>query len=73
MMTPVGLGLPTLTLHFSSDPAAWNPPADPRHLVARAEELHCIGCRLNDCPYDLECMSLLTPPKIRAYLLHLAS
>lgn len=60
----VALGVPTLTLHFSSDPRAWNPPNDPRHPTLRADELHCIGCRLKECPYNLECMSLLTPERV---------
>lgn len=53
----VGLGVPTVTVHFSSDPAAWNPPS-PRHLVARREDLPCIGCRSSSCRYNLECMEL---------------
>jgi ADP-heptose:LPS heptosyltransferase len=52
----VARGVPTVTIHGSSDPAAWNPPFPERHPVARLESLHCIGCRLNDCPYNLECM-----------------
>lgn len=53
----VALGIPTVTVHASSDPASWNPP-HPRHVVVRRDELPCIGCRLNFCPYDLECMQL---------------
>ncbi|MBI4425598.1 MAG: glycosyltransferase family 9 protein [Elusimicrobia bacterium] len=56
----VACGVPTVTIHGSSDPASWNPP-DPRHLVVRLEELHCIGCALNECPYGLECMTGLSP------------
>lgn len=60
----VALGVPTLTLHGSSDPAAWNPPGLPLHRVIRLEELFCIGCRRNDCPYDLECMRRLPAEQV---------
>lgn len=53
----VGLGVPTVTVHQSSDPASWNPP-HPRHLAVRRGDLPCIGCGLNDCPYNLECREL---------------
>ena len=42
-------GVPTLTIHGSSD------------RVVRLDDLHCIGCRLNECPYALECMRELSP------------
>ena len=57
----VAAGVPTLTIHGSSDPRSWNPPSDPRFGVVRREELFCIGCRRNDCPYDLECLKDLAP------------
>lgn len=53
----VALGVPTVTVHGSSDPKSWNPP-HPRHVVARRDELPCIGCGLNSCPTQLECMDL---------------
>lgn len=53
----VGLGVATVTVHQSSDPASWNPP-HPRHLTVRRADLPCIGCGLNDCPYNLECRDL---------------
>lgn len=62
----VALGRPTVTIHGSSDPAAWNPPHAPLHAVARKDDLHCIGCRLNDCPYQLECMTQLAPETVAA-------
>ncbi|MFA6318728.1 MAG: glycosyltransferase family 9 protein, partial [Elusimicrobiota bacterium] len=34
----VSLGVPTVTVHGSSDPASWTPP-DPRHLAVRREDL----------------------------------
>jgi ADP-heptose:LPS heptosyltransferase len=59
------LGVPTLTIHGSSDPASWTPP-HPSHLAVRLEQLHCIGCQLNDCPYGLECMKQLSPETVCA-------
>lgn len=57
------LGVPTVAVHGSSDPASWNPP-HPRHLVVRREELSCIGCGLNACPYHLECLEDLPPERV---------
>lgn len=61
----VALGIPTVTIHGSSDPDSWNPP-DPRHLVVRLSpvELPCIGCGLNRCPYELQCMRDLPPERV---------
>lgn len=59
----VALGIPTVTIHGSSDPVAWNPP-HPNHPFVRLEELPCIGCRSNDCPYNLECMTQLPAERV---------
>lgn len=61
----VGMGVPTVTVHGSSDPAAWT-PAHPEHKAVRLHELHCIGCRLNDCPYGLECLRQLPAERVLA-------
>ncbi|MDE2038490.1 MAG: glycosyltransferase family 9 protein [Elusimicrobia bacterium] len=61
----VALGLPTVTVHGSSDPAAWNPPGD-KHLVVRRESLPCIGCRGNTCPTELECLEGLPASEVLA-------
>lgn len=61
----VGVGTPTVTIHGSSDPRAWT-PAHPRHKAVRLDELHCIGCRLNECPYELECLEQLPPERVLA-------
>jgi ADP-heptose:LPS heptosyltransferase len=61
----VALGVPTVTIHGSSDPISWN-PADPKHLVVRLDDLFCIGCGLNRCPYKLECMTQLPPERVFA-------
>jgi ADP-heptose:LPS heptosyltransferase len=59
----VALGVATLTIHASSDPISWNPP-HPRHQIVRLEELFCIGCGLNCCPYQLECVNELKPERV---------
>lgn len=61
----VALGVPTLTVHGSSDPASWTPP-HPDHAAVRLEELDCIACRLNVCPRHLECMERLSPKRVLA-------
>lgn len=59
----LALGVPTVTIHGSSDPASWT-PVHPDHLAVRLDELHCIGCRSNDCPYNLECMRQLPAERV---------
>lgn len=59
----LALGVPTVTIHGSSDPASWT-PNHPDHLFARLDELPCIGCRSNDCPYNLECMRQLPAERV---------
>ncbi len=61
----VALDVPTLTIHSSSDPKAWTPLTE-RHRAIRRDELHCIGCMKNECPYDLECVKELTPERVFA-------
>ncbi|OGR58073.1 MAG: hypothetical protein A2X36_16240 [Elusimicrobia bacterium GWA2_69_24] len=62
----VALSVPTLTIHSSSDPRAWTPPGIPLHAFIRKEDLHCIGCRLNECPYALECLRDLPAAEVFA-------
>jgi ADP-heptose:LPS heptosyltransferase len=59
----LALGVPTVTIHGSSDPVSWT-PVHPDHRFVRLEELHCIGCRSNDCPYNLECMRQLPAERV---------
>ncbi|MBI3288909.1 MAG: glycosyltransferase family 9 protein [Elusimicrobia bacterium] len=59
----VALGVPTVTIHSESDPMSWT-PVHPDHLFVRLDELHCIGCRLNDCPYNLECLRQLPAERV---------
>ncbi|MEQ1919785.1 MAG: glycosyltransferase family 9 protein, partial [Elusimicrobiota bacterium] len=59
----LALGVPTVTIHGSSDPVAWT-PVHPDHRFVRLEELPCIGCRSNDCAYNLECMRQLPAERV---------
>ncbi len=59
----LALGVPTVTIHGSSDPAAWT-PVHPDHLSIRLDELACIGCRSNECRFALECMKDLPPERV---------
>ncbi|MBI4247946.1 MAG: glycosyltransferase family 9 protein [Elusimicrobia bacterium] len=71
------LGIPTLTVHGSSDPAAWNPPPEnaetenSRFPFIRREDLFCIGCRKNRCPYELQCLRDLSPQVVFDKLMRL--
>lgn len=60
----VAAGVPTLTVHGSSDPLAWTPSGLPRHAAVRRDELHCIGCMSNSCRYALECLEGLSPERV---------
>lgn len=68
----VGLGVPTVTIHSSSDPVVWT-PAHPDHRSVRLDELDCIGCRLNECPYHLECLRQLPPERVLPVVAELLS
>jgi ADP-heptose:LPS heptosyltransferase len=59
----LALGVPTVTIHGSSDPVSWT-PAHPEHRFVRLDELPCIGCRSNDCPYNLECLNQLPAERV---------
>ncbi len=61
----VASGVPTVTVHGSSDPASWTPP-HPDHASVRLDELFCIACRLNVCPRHLECFKDLSPQRVLA-------
>lgn len=58
--------VPTVTVHGSSDPAAWNPPDAALHAVVRRTELSCIGCRSNVCPTQIECLRDLEAERVFA-------
>lgn len=67
----IALGVPTLTLHGATRPAHWNPPADERFQTLRREELFCIGCERNLCPFRIECLAGLAPERVLPRLLPL--
>jgi ADP-heptose:LPS heptosyltransferase len=52
----VALKVPTLTISGPTHPLSFNPHDDPSHQILRDEELFCIACELNRCPYGHECM-----------------
>ncbi len=56
-------GVPTGPIHGASDPASWT-PVHPDHRSVRLEELACIGCRSNVCPYHLECLTQLPAERV---------
>lgn len=60
----VARGVATVTIHASSDPVCWNPPDLQRHPFVRREELECIGCMKNSCPYELQCLRELPPDPV---------
>lgn len=60
----VSQGCPTLTIHGSSDPAAWTPAGSPLHRFIRREDMPCVGCRKNECSLDAECLSGLAPSSV---------
>ncbi len=62
----VAVGTPTLSIYGSSNPHAWTPPNDPRHVFVRAD-LDCLGCGKRECE-PLECMIKVTPDKVLATL-----
>ena len=67
------LGRPTLVLFGATDWRKTKPSG--AHVVVQSHALFCSPCLKRTCWRDtpVECMSLLTPAKIRAYLVHLAS
>ncbi|MEK7384318.1 MAG: glycosyltransferase family 9 protein [Elusimicrobiota bacterium] len=66
----VALGVPTVTIHGSSDPVSWT-PVHCDHRSVRLDELECIGCRLNKCPYHLECLRQLPAERVLPVVLEL--
>lgn len=72
MHLAVSVGTPTVTFYGPTDPTAWNPGGS-LHLVVQAQDLSCLGCNLNACPFGHECMAWVTPEQVFARSLHLLS
>ncbi len=56
MHLAVSVGAPTLTVYGPTDPVAWN-PGGPNHQIIQAHDVPCLGCNLNECPFNHECMT----------------
>jgi heptosyltransferase-3 len=59
----VAVGVPTLTIFGPTDPLAWG-ASGPRHKTLQATGLRCLGCNLNACPFNHECMTQVTPDSV---------
>ena len=49
------IGTPTLTIYGPTQPEVWN-PGGPDHRIIQAVDVACLGCNLNECPTQHECM-----------------
>jgi len=56
------VGTATLSMYGASDPRAWTPPNDPRHVYLVAD-VDCINCGQKDCE-PMDCMKRLTPDRV---------
>ncbi len=56
------LGVPTVSIFGSTEPAWTGPPGD-GHRVLR-HHVPCSPCFLRDCPLDLRCMEAVTPEQV---------
>jgi ADP-heptose:LPS heptosyltransferase len=65
MHLAVAVGTPTVTVYGPTDPTSWN-PGGPSHRVVQAPGLSCLGCNLNECPFEHECMTGVTPEAVSA-------
>lgn len=63
MHLAVAAGSPTVTIYGPTVPEAWN-PGGPRHRVMRVSGLRCLGCNLNACPFEHECMRDLSVERV---------
>jgi ADP-heptose:LPS heptosyltransferase len=70
MHLATAVGTPTVTIYGPTDPASWN-PGGLRHRVIQATGLTCLGCNLNSCPFEHECMSGVKPERVFQEALHL--
>jgi len=63
MHLAVAVGAPTVTVYGPTWPGSWNPRVPP-HRYVQAEGLRCIGCNLDECPYNHECMAWVHPERV---------
>jgi lipopolysaccharide heptosyltransferase II len=63
MHIAVAVGAPTVTIYGPTDPHSWN-LGGPRHLALQAADVSCLGCNLNECPFQHECMTHVTPSQV---------
>ncbi len=60
MHLAVAVGTPTLTVYGPTDPKSWN-PGGAKNRIVQAQNLSCLGCNMNECPFEHECMTWITP------------
>jgi lipopolysaccharide heptosyltransferase II len=63
MHLAVAVGTPTVTVYGPTWPGSWNPRVPP-HRYVQAEGLRCIGCNLDQCPFNHECMDWVSPARV---------
>ncbi|MGQ0644616.1 MAG: glycosyltransferase family 9 protein [Elusimicrobiota bacterium] len=63
MHLAVAAGAPTVTIYGPTWPESWNPRVPP-HRWVQAQGLSCVGCNLDRCPYDHECMEWVSPERV---------
>jgi ADP-heptose:LPS heptosyltransferase len=54
---------PTLTIYGPTEPEVWN-PGGPHHRYIQAAGVDCLGCNLNECPTQHECMRHLPAQRV---------
>lgn len=63
MHLAVAVGRPTVTIYGPTEPTSWN-PGGPLHRFVQAQSVSCLGCNLNECPFQHECMRDLSPEQV---------
>ncbi len=65
MHLAVAVGSSTVTIYGPTVPEAWN-PGGPHHRALQAPGVTCLGCNLNSCPFNHECMRDLSVERVFA-------
>ncbi len=63
MHLSVSVGTTTVTIYGPTWPECWNPQVLP-HRWVQAEGLTCVGCNLDECPYQHECMDWVSVSRV---------